>query len=193
MSETNEVAIILGRPDYDLPLGDPEWRPGGELATVGHDGLPYLWRFDGDRASLWAPAASLGGIRLDHPASRDAGECCALLRQAQARMRAVQSALLDLAETLLSLAGETPSQALNERLHAVRTRLADELLMFTDAPDDGAYAIFRPMPEVVAIDGAPKSDEDRRKLRPLAVILLEQHATLLGIEDPDALLALAAP
>ncbi len=108
-------------------------------------------------------------------------------------MRAVRSALLDLTETLLSLAGETPSQALNERLHAVRTRLADELLMFTDAPDDGAYAIFRPMPEVVAIDGAPKSDEDRRKLRPLAVILLEQHATLLGIEDPDALLALAAP
>ncbi len=193
MSETAEVAIIFGRPDYDFPVDDAVMEAEG-MSAVGRDGLAYLWRFEEGRASLWAitdgrEGASLGTIDLVRPASGDAAARVAVLRETQASMRAVQTACITLTETLLSLAGPAPPAALSERLHRLREGLGRRLLMFTDPADDSAHGEFRLMPEVVGIKGAPVG-ADRERLRPLAVVLLKQHAKLLGIEDPDGLLAL---
>ncbi len=187
MSNASEVPLILGRPDYDLPLGKPAVRSNGVVVT-GRDSLLYLWRFEGDRASLWAftdgaARDALGGIRLDRPTSGEVGARMIALRDAQTRMRAVQTAYVQLAETLLAMNG-----TLHDRLHAIYERLGDEMLMFTDPADDGAHAQLRLLPEVTGID----NDSDRERLRPLAAVLLKQNARLLGIEDPDGLLALAS-
>ena len=193
MSHSTEVPIILGQPDYDLPVASPVELDGG-LAVTGRDSLSYFWRFAGDQASLWAVehgaiGRPLGTIHLGRSAPPELEARCALLREAQARMRRVQTAYVQLAETLLSMAGDGSAE-LQGRLHALRERLSDDLLMFTDPVDDSAHAELRPLPELLAIEDAPSSDRER--LRPLALILLKQNAGLLGIDDPDAFLALAS-
>jgi hypothetical protein len=195
MSHTNEVAIILGRPDYDWPLMEPA-ESGGGMAVSGRDSLSYLWRFEGERASLFAVEHGavgrlLGAVRLGPVGVGGVAERSASLREAQSRMRGVQTAYVQLCETLLSMAGDEKRGALVERLHAMRERLGDELLMFTDPADDGAHAEFRLVPEVIGIDGVARSDEERARLRPLAVALLKGHGRALGVEDSEALLGLA--
>lgn len=192
MSHGGEVPIVLGCPDYDVPLGRPLVRADG-LAVTGRDSLGYLWRFVDQRASLWARrdeavGAYRGEIALDRPAPEGAEAQCALLQEAQAARRAVQTAYVSLAETLLSMAGTARRSAVLLRLRAVRAHCAEELLIFTDPPDDAAHAAFRMLPEITV--GGDTSAEDRARLRPLAASLLRAHAGLLGIEDPHGLLAL---
>lgn len=192
MSHTGEVPIVLGCPDYDVPLGRPVARADG-LAVTGRDSLGYLWRFVDQRASLWARrdeavGAYRGEIALDRSVPDDVAARCELLQDAQARRREVQTAYVNLAETLLSMAGSAPHSALVLRLRAVRAYCAEELLIFTDPPDDAAHAAFRVLPELTNAGEMPA--EDRVRLRPLAASLLRAHASLLGIADPDALLAL---
>ena len=192
MSQGGEVPIVLGCPDYDVPLGRPLTRADG-LAVTGRDSLGYLWRFVDQRASLWARrgeavGAYRGEIALARPVPEDVAGQCELLREAQAVRREVQTAYVNLAETLLSMAGDAPHSALVLRLRAVRAHCAEELLIFTDPPDDAAHAAFRVLPELANIRDA--SPEDRVRLRPLAVSLLEATAELLGIADPEGLLAL---
>ena len=193
MSHVVEVAFVLGRPDYDVPVDAPRLRPDG-LAVMGRDSLSYLWRFAG-RASLWAlegeaVGRGLGEIALPRAVPADVDGQCAVLREAQAHRRAVQTAYVQVAETLLSMAGDTPRPELQARLHAIRVRCADDLLMFTDAAEGGAHAEFRPLPEITAMTGTLA--EEREKLRPLASILLKQNASLLRVEDGEELLALTS-
>ena len=192
MSQTGEVPIVLGCPDYDVPLGTPIARADG-LAVTGRDSLGYLWRFVDQRASLWARrgeavGAYRGEIALDRPVPEDVAGQCELLREAQAGRRAVQTAYVNLAETLLSMAGPARRSALLLRLRAVRAHCAEELLIFSDPPDDAAHAAFRVLPEIM--DVRETAPEDRVRLRPLAVSLLRANGALLGIEDPEGLLAL---
>ena len=199
MFETGEVPIVLGCPDYDVPLGRPVLREDG-LAVIGRDSLGYLWRFAGARASLWARrdgavGAYRGEITLpgheapeDGTATDEAEAWCALLAHAQALRREVQSAYVNLAETLLSMAGDAPHAALLMRLRMVRAHCADQLLIFTDPADDAAHAAFRVLPEIASVRDMPGAD--RLRLRPVAAHLLQDNAALLGIDDPQAVLAL---
>ncbi len=191
MSQTGEVPIVLGCPDYDVPLGRPVARADG-LAVTGRDSLGYLWRFVDQRASLWARRDEVGAYRgeiaLDRPVPDDVAGQCELLREAQAMRRQVQTAYVNVAETLLSMAGHAPHSALMLRLRAVRAHCAEELLIFTDPPDDAAHAAFRMLPELTSV--GDMSPEDRARLRPLAASLLRANASLLGIADPEGLLAL---
>jgi hypothetical protein len=192
------VATVLGRPDYDVPLGEPVMRGPGEMSAVGHDSLHYLWRFEARTATLLAlrdgaPGTVLGRLALPEGATGDTAAHCDLLRRAQARTREIQAAMVQVGETLLSLAGPTPKPELVSALHASRLRLGDDLLMFTDPAGDTAHAEFRLIPEVIAISGAPASVAERERIRPLAEGLLARHGALLGIEDPAGLVRLAAP
>ena len=194
MSHVIEVSIILGCPDYDVPLAAPSTRQDG-LKVTGRDSLDYLWRFAEQRASLWAlkggtVGRSLGEIALGRAVPTGIDAQCELLRAAQARRREVQTAYVHLVETLLSMAGDTPKPELQARLHAIRIHCADDLLIFTDPADAGAHAEFRPLPEITAMTNT--SPEDQTRLRPLASSILETKGTLLGIEDPESLLALTA-
>ena len=193
MSQVAEVTIVLGLPDYDIPLDAPFAHPEG-LAVTGRDSLGYLWRFSVGGASLWARrddavGESRGEIALPHAAPADVDGQCAALRNAQAHRREVQTAYAELAETLLSMAGDTPKPGLRASLHDIRTRCAAALLMFTDPADDGAHGAFREMPDVPVIHDLPA--EERAGLGPLAERLVGESAALLGIEDPRGLLSLA--
>lgn len=193
MSQVTEVTIVLGLPDYDIPLDAPFAHPDG-LAVTGRDSLGYLWRFSAEGASLWARrddvvGESRGEIALPHAAPADVDAQCALLRDAQAHRREVQTAYATLAETLLSMAGDAPDPGLLAGLHDIRTRCGAALLMFTDPSDDGAHGAFREMPDVPVIHDLPA--DERAGLRPLAERLLDTNAALLGIEDPQELLSLA--
>ena len=192
MSHAIETQLVLGRPDYDVPLVSPVAVHDG-LAVTGHDGLGYLWRFAGERASLWAldggvVGRSLGEVGLGRPAPDDAGGRCGVLREAQAHRREVQAAYVQLTETLLSMAGDEPGAELRARLHAIRLHCGDALLMFTDPADEGAHGEFRLVPEIASM--ANTRAEERDRLRPLARTLLEQNGAMLGVEDGEGLLAL---
>ncbi len=192
MSQAGEVPIILGCPDYDVPLGKPVVRDDG-LAVTGRDSLGYLWRFAGRRASLWARrdgavGAYRGEIPLEREAPEDAEGQCDLLRDAQVLRREVQAAYVNVVETLLAMAGPTPRPQLQMRLRAMRAYCGDALLMFTDPPDDAAHAAFRMMPEITSVGDV--AAEDRARLWPLAVSLLRMNARLLGIEDPAGMMGL---
>jgi len=198
MSEIQEVPLILGWPDYDLPLDTPKLLPSGDMLVVGRDSLGYVWRFEGNKASLWAEAAgeavgeSLGELPLPRAAPDDPQGRVALLRQVQADGRAVRSAYVELAQTMFAFAGPTPSPELRERLERLYHRSAPSLVVFTDPQDDRAHGAFRRLPQIVGVNAVPESKEEREVLHRLIADLLERHAALLGIEEPETLLRSAA-